>query len=102
YVSAEAAAAGAFGGIFFNQGQACVAGSRLFVEAPVADELTDRVASQAKEIRLGSGLDPETQMGPLIASNHRARVKGYVEQAQSEGAEGAAGGDGGTVNRPRG
>ena len=83
----EAAAAGAFGGIFFNQGQACVAGSRLFVEAPVADELTERVASQAKEIRLGSGLDPETQMGPLISSNHRARVKGYVEQAQSEGAE---------------
>src|ERR1044072_1773004 len=106
----EAAAAGAFGGIFFNQGQACVAGSRLFVEAPVADELTERVASQAKEIRLGSGLDPETQMAPLISSNHRARVKGYVEHAQAEGAEVAAGGDeaggrgleGGVFLEPRG
>jgi acyl-CoA reductase-like NAD-dependent aldehyde dehydrogenase len=93
----EAAAAGAFGGIFFNQGQACVAGSRLFVEAPVAGELTDRVAAQAKEIRLGSGLDPETQMGPLISSNHRARVKGYVDQAQEQGAEVAAGGHEATV-----
>ncbi|HEX3299356.1 MAG TPA: aldehyde dehydrogenase family protein [Actinomycetota bacterium] len=89
----EAASAGAFGGIFFNQGQACVAGSRLFVEAPVADELTERVAAQAKEIRLGSGLDPETQMGPLISSNHRARVKGYVENAQEQGAKVAAGGN---------
>ena len=94
----EAAAAGAFGGIFFNQGQACVAGSRLFVEAPVADELTDRVAAQAKEIRLGSGLDPETQMGPLISANHRKRVKGYVEGAAQEGAEVAAGGNEATVD----
>jgi acyl-CoA reductase-like NAD-dependent aldehyde dehydrogenase len=93
----EAASAGAFGGIFFNQGQACVAGSRLFVEAPVADELTERVAAQAKEIRLGSGLDPETQMGPLISSNHRARVKGYVENAQEQGAKLAAGGNEATV-----
>jgi acyl-CoA reductase-like NAD-dependent aldehyde dehydrogenase len=94
----EAAAAGAFGGIFFNQGQACVAGSRLFVEAPVADELTEQVAAKAKEIRLGSGLDPETQMGPLISSNHRARVKGYVEHAQEEGAKVAAGGHEATVD----
>ncbi len=94
----EAAAAGAFGGIFFNQGQACVAGSRLFVEAPVADELTERVAAQAKEIRLGSGLDPDTQMGPLISANHRKRVKGYVEGAAKEGAEVAAGGNEATVD----
>jgi len=93
----EAAASGAFGGIFFNQGQACVAGSRLFVEAPVAEELTDRVAAQAKQIRLGSGLDPETQMGPLISANHRARVKGYVDSARDEGAEVAAGGGEATV-----
>jgi acyl-CoA reductase-like NAD-dependent aldehyde dehydrogenase len=93
----EAASAGAFGGIFFNQGQACVAGSRLFVEAAVADELTDRVAAQAEEIRLGSGLDPDTQMGPLISANHRTRVKGYVDQARQEGAEIATGGAEATV-----
>jgi acyl-CoA reductase-like NAD-dependent aldehyde dehydrogenase len=88
----EAAASGAFGGIFFNQGQACVAGSRLFVEAPVADELVDRVVDQAGSIRLGSGLDPETQMGPLISANHRTRVRSYVDSAADEGAEVAVGG----------
>ena len=87
-----AAASGAFGGAFFNQGQACVAGSRLFVEAPVADELVGRVAEQAGTIRLGSGLDPETQMGPLISAAHRARVRGYVESAREQGADVAVGG----------
>jgi phenylacetaldehyde dehydrogenase len=88
----DAAASGAFGGIFFNQGQACVAGSRLFVESAVADELIDRVVDQAGGIRLGSGLDPQTQMGPLISANHRARVKSYVEDAAEQGAEVAVGG----------
>ena len=88
----EAAASGAFGAIFFNQGQACVAGSRLFVEAPVADELAERVAEQAKGIRLGSGLDPETQMGPLISQAHRTRVRGYVDAAAKDGATVSAGG----------
>ena len=88
----EAAASGAFGGIFFNQGQACVAGSRLFVEAPVADELVERVVDQAGAIRLGSGLDPETQMGPLISANHRTRVRSYVDSAADQGAEVAVGG----------
>jgi len=89
----EAATSGAFGGIFFNQGQACVAGSRLFVEAPVADELVARVADRAGKIRLGSGLDPQTQMGPLITAAHRARVKGYVDAAREEGVDVIAGGD---------
>ena len=88
----DAAASGAFGGIFFNQGQACVAGSRLFVEASVADELAERVAEQAKGIRLGSGLDAETQMGPLISQAHRTRVRGYVDAAMQEGATVSAGG----------
>jgi acyl-CoA reductase-like NAD-dependent aldehyde dehydrogenase len=89
----EAAASGAFGGIFFNQGQACVAGSRLFAEAAVADELAATVGEQAKAIRLGSGLDPETQMGPLISSAHRTRVKGYVDSARDQGADVLVGGD---------
>ena len=93
----DAAAGGAFGGIFFNQGQACVAGSRLFVEAPVADELAGRVAAQAGTIRLGSGLDPETQMGPLISAAHRTRVRGYVDSAREQGAEVAVGGDDASV-----
>ena len=88
----EAAASGAFGGIFFNQGQACVAGSRLFVEASVADELVGEVVQRAGAIRLGSGLDPETQMGPLISANHRTRVRSYVDSAAEQGAEVAVGG----------
>ncbi len=67
----EAAAAGAFGGIFFNQGQACVAGSRLFAERAVAQELAERVAEQANAIRLGHGLDPDT-----LAGGERAEVAG--------------------------
>jgi phenylacetaldehyde dehydrogenase len=88
----EAAAAGAFGGIFFNQGQACVAGSRLFAERPVAQALAERVARQAKAIRLGHGLDPATQMGPLISAPHRERVLGFVTDAASQGAGVLAGG----------
>jgi acyl-CoA reductase-like NAD-dependent aldehyde dehydrogenase len=94
----EAATSGAFGGIFFNQGQACVAGSRLFVEAPVADELVARVADRAGKIRLGSGLDPDTQMGPLITAAHRARVKGYVDAARNDGVDVVAGGDEASVD----
>src|SRR5204862_960530 len=93
----DAAASGAFGGIFFNQGQACVAGSRLFAQAPVAEELVARVSDQAGRVRLGHGLDPDTQMGPLISANHRRRVLGYVEAARQEGARIAVGGETATV-----
>ncbi len=88
----DAAASGAFGGIFFNQGQACVAGSRLFAEAPIAEALTARVAEKAKGIRLGHCLDPQTDMGPLISAPHRERVLGYVGDATGAGAEVIAGG----------
>jgi phenylacetaldehyde dehydrogenase len=88
----DAAAGGAFGGIFFNQGQACVAGSRLFAEAPIAEQLVERVAAKARSLRLGHGLDPATQMGPLISGPHRERVLGFVGDARQEGAEVVAGG----------
>jgi phenylacetaldehyde dehydrogenase len=94
----EAAASGAFGGIFFNQGEACVAGSRLLAEASVADELAATVSQKAEAIRLGSGLDPDTQMGPLISAAHRARVKGYVEAAREQGADVVVGGGEATVS----
>jgi phenylacetaldehyde dehydrogenase len=94
----DAASSGAFGGIFFNQGEACVAGSRLFVEAPVADELVERVSDKARQIRLGHGLDPETQMGPLISANHRKRVLGYLGSAVDDGANVEVGGKEATVD----
>jgi aldehyde dehydrogenase (NAD+) len=88
----DAATGGAFGGIFFNQGQACVAGSRLLVEDRVAEELVERLVQRARSLRLGHGLQPETQMGPLISSRHRERVLGYVSSAAGEGAQVATGG----------
>jgi acyl-CoA reductase-like NAD-dependent aldehyde dehydrogenase len=88
----EAASAGAFGGIFFNQGEACVAGSRLFVEEPVADEVVERLSTRAQSLRLGHGLDPATEMGPLISDRHRERVLSYVGLARDEGADVVVGG----------
>jgi acyl-CoA reductase-like NAD-dependent aldehyde dehydrogenase len=93
----EAAAAGAFGGIFFNQGQACVAGSRLFVEESIGDSFTERLVDRATNLRVGNGLDRATEMGPLISSSHRERVHGYVDAARADGANVLAGGEDATV-----
>lgn len=89
----EAALAGAFGGIFFNQGEACVAGSRLLVHTAVAQDVAKELGKRASAIRLGDGLDPHTEMGPLISASHRERVLGYVRSACEEGAQVIAGGD---------
>ncbi len=93
----EAAMAGAFGGIFFNQGQACVAGSRLFVEDSIADDFAAELIERAEGVRLGQGLNPESQMGPLVSASHRESVKGYIAAAAAGGAEIAAGGKEATV-----
>ena len=88
----DAAVAGAFGGIFFNQGEACVAGSRLFVEEAAEQEVVERLVARAAEVRLGHGLDPATEMGPLISANHRRRVLAHVAAACDDGAQIAVGG----------
>ena len=93
----DKALAGAFGGIFFNQGQACVAGSRLFVEEPIAEQLVERLAEKARGIRLGHGLAPTTDMGPLISARHRERVQSFIDGARSDGAEVVAGGAAATI-----
>jgi len=87
-----AAIGGVFGGIFFNQGQACVAGSRLLVHASIADQLVASVVERAKAIRLGEGFQPDTNMGPLISTAHRERVLGFVDEAVADGAVLATGG----------
>src|SRR5438445_3449945 len=69
----EAAAKGRFLGIFYNQGQTCSAGSRVFVERSKFDELVGILAERAKTIRQGPGLDPKTQMGPLVSDEQRRR-----------------------------
>lgn len=87
-----AAVGGAAFAIFHNQGQACIAGSRLIVHRRVADEVLDRFTALARSIRLGDPLDPETEMGPLTSRLHQQRVLAYVDIARSEGGEVLVGG----------
>jgi phenylacetaldehyde dehydrogenase len=88
----ESAIPGAASAIFFNHGQCCCAGSRLYVEKPVFDRVVEGVADYAKKITIGSGLDPETQMGPLVSEEQLSRVCGYLESGFSEGATAVVGG----------
>ncbi|MEY5003229.1 MAG: hypothetical protein RL678_1038 [Pseudomonadota bacterium] len=81
-----AAVNGSAWAIFHNQGQACIAGSRLIIHEKVADEFLERFVKLASSIRLGNPLDPETEMGPLTSTMHRDRVLSYVEIAQQQGA----------------
>ena len=78
--------------IFHNQGQACIAGSRLILQDSIADEFVTRFVRLARSIRLGDPLDPATEMGPLTSPEHRDRVLGYVKIALDEGAEILTGG----------
>jgi phenylacetaldehyde dehydrogenase len=88
----DAAVAGAASAIFFNHGQCCCAGSRLYVERPIFDRVVEGVAKEAKKIKLGPGLNPDTQMGPLVSEEQLARVCGYLDSGVKEGARALAGG----------
>jgi phenylacetaldehyde dehydrogenase len=88
----NAAIAGASNAIFFNHGQCCCAGSRLFVHKSIYDKVVEGVSNEAKQIRLGSGFDPATQMGPLVSQEQLDRVCGYIDAGQKEGAKMTAGG----------
>ena len=88
----DVAIGGAASAIFFNHGQCCCAGSRLYIEKEVFDKVVDGVAANAKKIRVGAGLDPKTQMGPLVSQEQLNRVCAYLESGLSEGAKAIAGG----------
>ena len=83
---------GAASAIFFNHGQCCCAGSRLYVEQSMFDKVVSGVAEQAKKIKVGPGFDPETSMGPLVSEEQLRRVCSYLEIGLSEGAEAVVGG----------
>jgi acyl-CoA reductase-like NAD-dependent aldehyde dehydrogenase len=89
----KAAIQGSFQAIYFNSGQACNAGSRLFVPADRYDEVLDGLAQQAQAARLGAGLDPDTQLGPLISAEQRDRVMSYIDSGREQGAELLTGGE---------
>lgn len=78
--------------IFLNSGQVCIAGSRLFIQRGVYDQVVEGVAKIGEALRLGNGLDPMTQLGPLVSEQHLLRVMGYIESGKSEGAELVGGG----------
>ena len=91
------AASGAFLGIFFNQGQVCSAGSRLFVQEKVYDQTLDELLKTIADTRIGPGIDPVNQMGPLVSKTQMERVLGYIRMGTQEGARLMVGGD-----RPQG
>ncbi len=88
----DVAIPGAASAIFFNHGQCCCAGSRLFVHERLFDKVVAGVADQAKAIKLGSGLDAATQMGPMVSQIQRDRVCGYLESGKQDGARAVTGG----------
>ena len=88
----DAAIPGAASAIFFNHGQCCCAGSRLYVESGIFDKVVDGVAQKASQIRVGPGLDPASDMGPLVSEEQMNRVCGYLESGFSEGAKAVVGG----------
>ncbi len=86
FADADLAAAvpGTSNGVFGNQGEVCSAGSRVFVEAAVYDDVLEAMTGFAAGIRLGSGLDPDTTMGPLVSREQKERVEGYVDVGRAE------------------
>ena len=91
----DAAVKGSFQGIYFNTGQACNAGSRLYVQKDQFDTVVSGLAEAAKAAKVGPGLDPSTQFGPVVSKEQYERVTSYIESGIEAGAEAVAGTGGG-------
>ncbi|RWP25479.1 MAG: aldehyde dehydrogenase family protein [Mesorhizobium sp.] len=78
--------------VFANSGQICIAGSRLFVERSVHDQFVERLATYAKGLRIGDGIDPATEIGPLVSEKQLQRVASYLQAGTAEGATLVTGG----------
>ncbi len=88
----EQAVSGAMMGIYFNQGQVCCAGSRLFLDARVKDEFLELFKEKSSHVRVGDPMDKNTQMGPQVSEEQLNRIKSYVDIAKGEGAQVLTGG----------
>lgn len=88
----DCAIPGSANAIFFNQGEICAAGSRLFVHKSIFDKVVGGVADIAKKMSIGPGLDPSTRLGPLVSHEQRERVCGYLDSGMRDGAKAAVGG----------
>ena len=91
-VDPAVAASGAANAIFFNSGQVCVAGSRLYVQRKAYDAVLDGVSAIAAKMRIGPGMEKGTQLGPLVSERQLQRVSGYVQAGLDEGATLVTGG----------
>ncbi|MCI0883695.1 MAG: aldehyde dehydrogenase family protein, partial [Chloroflexi bacterium] len=89
----EAAIRGASGGVFFNQGEVCSAGSRILVDQSIYDEFLDGLTKRADSIKVGDPLDPKTYMGPVVNDEQFERVMGYIDVGKDEGAKLVSGGE---------
>ncbi len=83
----DAAAKGAFNGIFYGKGEVCAAGSRLFVEEKVHDQLMEKLLERARKLEPGDPMHPKTRLGALVSRTQMERVLGYVESGRREGAK---------------
>lgn len=88
----DAAVQGAMQGIFFNQGEVCCAGSRLFVEAKAHDEFLAKLKSAAEKLVVGDPMDPKTRMGAQVSEEQYKKILGYIEKGKAEGAKVVTGG----------
>ncbi|MEV0341836.1 aldehyde dehydrogenase family protein [Nocardia sp. NPDC050713] len=88
----ESAISGTASGFLFNHGQTCTAGTRLLIEDRIFDEFTQGVAEIARNSKIGPGLDPATEIGPLVSDEQLKTVTGYIEQGLADGATALAGG----------
>ena len=88
----EAAVAGSVAAWMFNHGQCCVAGTRLFVQRDIFDDFTQAVADAAAASKIGPGLDPTTELGPLVSQEQFDRVNSYIQQGLADGARALTGG----------
>jgi aldehyde dehydrogenase (NAD+) len=89
----DAAAAGAHFGLYFNQGQCCCAGSRLFVEDKVHDKFVEKITAMNTKRKLGDPMDPATEQGPQVNKEQFDKILGYIESGKKEGAKCVTGGD---------
>ena len=92
-VDLDYAIVGAASAIFFNHGQCCCAGSRLFIESSIFDQVVEGVSARAEKIRVGPGMEKSTDMGPLVSAEQLNRVCSYLESGFAEGAKATAGGE---------
>jgi phenylacetaldehyde dehydrogenase len=88
----DSAIVGASNGIFFNHGQCCNAGSRLYIQSPIFDDVVAGVAEAAKNIKVGPGQDADVEMGPLISDEQFEKVLGYLDSGREAGAQSVVGG----------